>query len=461
MVINMGFISKFFNKDKEGLEKEQSNEASSFHPFPYGSTGTSIYSGYYDEDYLEALKNNERADVYDKMRRSDPQIKMCLSAVKNPIKSAAAEINPAGDDFYYKNDARLIEKILFESMATPFNRFLSEALTMIEFGYSMFEVTHKNFIDSPIRDDEGTVILNSYTGIKNISWRSPKTIDQWNLNHETGELESVLQLAYGDLSRDVIIPAKYLLLFTLEREGSNYEGFSILRHCYGNWFRKNNFNKINAIGIEKFAVPTPIATIPQGKQGSTQYTKLITALEKYTTHQSNYLIKPEGFDINLNTNSYDPSKVETSIENEDKRMVKAFLANFLELGMSGGGAYALSNDLSDFFLTGLEFIAKEIAEQINKNLIPELVKMNFGPRDKYPTLSFTGISDKAGKELADILNVLTTAQIITPDDNLEKHLRKRLKITEMSDEGQRIKQPEGQMSLTEKIERIRNARKGF
>ena len=142
-------------------------------------------------------------------------------------------------------------------------------------------------------------------------------------------------------------------------------------------------------------------------------------------------------------------------------MVKAFLANFLELGMSGGGAYALSNDLSDFFLTGLEFIAKEIAEQINKNLIPELVKMNFGPRDKYPTLSFTGISDKAGKELADILNVLTTAQIITPDDNLEKHLRKRLKITEMSDEGQRIKQPEGQMSLTEKIERIRNARKGF
>ena len=98
----MGFISKFFNKDKEGLEKEQSNEASSFHPFPYGSTGTSIYSGYYDEDYLEALKNNERADVYDKMRRSDPQIKMCLSAVKNPIKSAAAEINPAGDDFYYQ-----------------------------------------------------------------------------------------------------------------------------------------------------------------------------------------------------------------------------------------------------------------------------------------------------------------------------------------------------------------------
>jgi hypothetical protein len=244
-----------------------------------------------------------------------------------------------------------------------------------------------------------------------------------------------------------------------DRGGSNYEGISALRPCYGNWWRKNNFNKINAIGIEKFAVPTPIATIPQGRQASTQYTKLITALEKYTTHQSNYLIKPEGFDIDLKTNTYDPSKVEISIENEDKRMVKAFLANFLELGMSGSGAYALSNDLSDFFLTGLEFMAEEIADQINKNLIPQLIKMNFGPRDKYPTLKFSGISDKAGKELADILSVLTNAQILTPDDNLEKHLRKRLGVTEMSDEGQRIKStPTMDMSLSEKFQALRRTK---
>jgi hypothetical protein len=267
-------------------------------------------------------------------------------------------------------------------------------------------------------------------------------------------------LAFGEVGRQVTIPAKYLLLFTLNREGSNYEGISALRPCYGNWWRKNNFNKINAIGIEKFAVPTPIATIPQGRQASTQYSKLITALEKYTTHQSNYLIKPEGFDIDLRTNTYDPSKVETSIENEDKRMVKAFLANFLELGMSGSGAYALSNDLSDFFLTGLQFLANEIADQINKNLIPELVKMNFGPRDKYPTLKFSGISDKAGKELADILNVLTNAQILTPDDKLEKHLRKRLGITEMSEDGQRIKStPIMDMSLSEKFHALKRTRR--
>ena len=48
--------------------------------------------------------------------------------------------------------------------------------------------------------------------------------------------------------------------------------------------------------------------------------------------------------------------------------------------------------------------------------------MNYGPRDKYPKLKFSGISDKAGKELAEILSILSTSQILTPDDKLEKHL---------------------------------------
>jgi len=449
----MGFLDKFFNKqnNEKGLEETQNRELPDFHSQALGSPGTEIYGGYFEEDYLESLRNSERADVFDKMRRSDPQIKMCLSAIKNPIKSAHVEIVPCGDTVQDRKDAKLIEQILFRGMATPFSRLVSEALTMIEFGFSLFEITHKNFINQPILDDDGSVILNSYTGIKNIGFRSPKTIETWQVDHASGELLSVFQQAYGDLDRQIEIPAKYLLLFTLDREGANYEGISLLRPCYGNWFRKNNYCKLNAIGIEKFAVPTPIATIPTGKQNSTQFNKLVDALEKYTTHQSNYLIKPEGFDIDLNTNTYDPSKVEVSIDNEDKRMVKAFLANFLELGMSGSGAYALSNDLSDFFLSGIEFIAKEISEQFNKKVIPDLIKLNFGPRDKYPTLNFTGISDKAGKELADILSTLTSAKILTPDDRLEKHLRKRLGITEMSEEGKRTKE----LTLSEKFQKLR------
>ncbi len=101
----MGFFDNFLNKKEEDkLESEENKELPAFHSTPIGSSGTENYGGYFEEEYLDALRNNERADVFDKMRRSDPQVMMCLSAVKNPIKSASAEIHAAGDDFYYKNE---------------------------------------------------------------------------------------------------------------------------------------------------------------------------------------------------------------------------------------------------------------------------------------------------------------------------------------------------------------------
>jgi len=410
-----------------------------------GSTGTEIYSGYASEEYLTKLRNSEQAKEFDKMRRSDPQVKMCLSAVKNPIKSATPEITIDSDNPEYQKHIDLVKYNLFKGgMKTPWSKFLREALTVVEFGNAPFEITHKNVLTSPI---------GSHTGLNDISWRSPKTIEQFNVN-EDGTLKSIGQYAYGDLQSVNDISADYLMLLGLEVEGSNYEGISLLRPCYGNWFRKQSYLKLNAIGIEKFAVPTPTVEVPIGKDGTEEYANLIQTLEAYVNHESNYLIHPQGWNITLNNNTYDPQKVEVSIDNEDKRMVKAFLANFLELGMSSSGSYALSNDLSDFFLSGIEYIANHIAETINEKVIKPLIILNFGEQEIYPKLKFEGISDKAGRELADVLSILTGQKIITPDDKLEVSLRKRYRLPEMSDIGVRKQeQPQGGMfNLSEKIQ---------
>jgi len=396
----------------------------------YGSYGTISYAGYPSEEYLQTLRGTRRADIFDQMRRSDPQIKMCLASVKNPIKSAVWEIEPADDSEEAKADAELIEHILFKDMDQTWIDFLGEALSMIDFGHVVFETIHKTVV--------GHAKYGAYTGVKSLSFRSQRTLERWHLCPETGELLSVFQNAYGDLNRMVNIPAENLIVMTLEKEGGNYEGISALRACYGPWFRKNNYLKINAIGIEKFAVPTPLVKVPEGKQSSAQFYNMIETLEHYLTHQNNYLTYPEGWEITLNTNTYDPAKVEVSIDNEDKRMVKAFLANFLELGQSGSGSYALSNDLSDFFLSGIDHVAGKIESTLNRLLIPKLIMMNRGQRANYPTLKHSGVSDKAGKELAEVLKMLGETKFITPDDNTESHLRKRYGIPKASDIGKRI-----------------------
>src|SRR5688500_8235718 len=83
---------------------------------PVGSYGTEIYSGYSSEEYLNTLRGTQRADIFDQMRRGDPQVVLCLSSVKNPIMSANWEVEPADDTDEAKADADLIRHILFDDM---------------------------------------------------------------------------------------------------------------------------------------------------------------------------------------------------------------------------------------------------------------------------------------------------------------------------------------------------------
>lgn len=413
--------------------EEKQEYKSTFNLTNQGKTGTEIYSGYYDEEYLHGLKGRERADVYDKMRRSDSQIQMLLACLKNPIKSCNWEVDPAEmNNPEYQKHADLVKRILFTDIECGWEKFLNEALTFLEFGHAVFERTHKL-----VKNDEE---FGTYISINNLSWRSPKTLERWNLTKD-GKLKTLTQYSFGDLEAQVDMDACHLLVFVLNQEGSDYQGIPILRACYGNYFRKNNYLKLNAIGIEKFAVPTPIATIPSGLEASKEKGALEEALQRYTTHQSNYVILPEGFSIIFNNNVYDPQKVEVSIDNEDKRMSKAILANFLELGQ-GSGSYALSNDLSDFFLSSLEYIAKNmIAKHLEKTLIKEIIDLNYPGVKKYPKLKPVGINDKAGKELAEILSMFVEKKIITADDKLEDSMRKRYSLPERSNEGVREQNP--------------------
>ncbi len=409
---------------------------------PVGSSGTDITGGILNEEFLQELSGTEGADRFDKMRRSDPVLKMAISAVLNPIKSAKWEIEPVDDSEDAKMKADLVDHCIFNDLDKRWKILLHEILSMVIFGYSLFERTHKVVFDDPT--------FGTYIGFKDFGFRSQRTIERWNLEPVTGELISVEQWAFGDAQRMVTIPANFLTRFTLDQEGQNFEGISMLRSAYGPWLRKRTYQKLQAIGIEKFAVPTPILTVPKGLQDSTQFNNAVEILQKYISHQTNYLTIPEGWKLDIQGNDYDPAKVQTAIDSENKEMVNAFMANFLLLGQSGSGSYALSTDLSDFFLGGIVHIADLICEEFNDQIIPELIKLNFGPQPAYPKMKCSGIIDKAGKELSEVLKTFVDTKVIIPDDPLEKSMRKRYGFPEASDKGQREATPPPSPMFAEK-----------
>jgi hypothetical protein len=414
---------------------------------PVGSSGTELFAGYFTEEYLQGLRGRRGAKVWDEMRRSESQVAMLMNAVKNPIKAATWEFEPALDVVGAEDHKAFIEYNAKECI--DWETFLHESLTMLDFGFSLFEVIHSAVANHPK--------FGAFNGLKALAFRSQKTIERWNIDKPTGALKSVTQVIQGDLTpgnamaQMVDIPAEFILLFTLQKEGDNYEGISALRPMYGAWFRKNLYLKIAGIGAEKNAIGTPIGKIPKGKQDPTQEAAFKEVLSNFTAHEASYLVVPEGWEIEIIKNDFDPSKIKELILLENTEMINSLVANFLALGTNGGGgAYALGSDLSDFFMTGIQNYANIIAGVWNRTIIPQLVKLKFGEQLAYPQLKVSNINDKAGKEMAEILSSLIGSQAVQADMKLEEYLRKAYKLPKVDELTTRKKEePKGPFQFGE------------
>lgn len=385
-----------------------------------GSSGTEIYGGYLSEEYLSELTGRTWADTIDKMRRSDGNVIMCLRALKLPLKSSNWYLNTLEKSPEAELQKTLLQKALFEDTGRSFTKTLGEILTMVDFGYSLFEVTFRPKLNDPE--------LGHYNTLKSIAYRSQRTIERWNID-QAGNILSVTQLANGDTGKNVDMDARFLLHFSPDQEGDNFEGISVLRGMYGSWLRKNHFLKLLAAGIEKYAIPIPTLEVPPGKENSPELASAIKALKAYTSNQSNYITYPQGWKIEIKATTFESEKVRTTIDFENKEMVNSILAAFLLLGQGGAsGNRALGDTLSDFFAQTLQYMADHIAEQFQEKIFKPLIKMNFGDRPCLVELRCDGLDEKADKVWAETIKILTDAGVVTKDSILEKFVRDKYKL---------------------------------
>jgi SPP1 gp7 family putative phage head morphogenesis protein len=383
----------------------------------HGSSGTEIYGGYIFEEYLKDLRGTKWAEKVDQMRRSDPVVKMILRAMKLPLLSQNWFIEKSEESPDAEWQKKLFEKVIFSDMSDSFTKTLAEILTFYDFGYSLFEKVHGVGHDSE---------LGLYNTIKRLAYRSQKTIERWHVDRN-GKLIKVYQEADGDTQRNVDLDAKFLVHFAPEMEGDNYEGVSILRPCYGPWLRKNEFLKLLAAGMSKYAIPTPLLEVPKDMTDSEEFDKAIEALECYTSNESGYLTFPEGWKLTVNNVTFDATTIRDIIDKENLEMTNSVLASFLLLGQGGGGSYSLSNDLSDFFAQTLQAAADHISEVFSKKIMQDVLDLNRPGQKVLCSLRCDSLRDKADTEFATTLKTFLDAKLINPDETLEDFIREKYK----------------------------------
>jgi hypothetical protein len=387
-----------------------------------GSTGRSWSSIFQyaltTDEYLQKMTWPNDIAVYSKMSRSDAQIKAMLLLLELPIRSTAWFLKPADDSAQAKKNADFIEDALFTGPPTGmqfhFEDFIKNACSMFTYGHAVFEKVFE--------------VKDSFLKWKKFAIRPVSTIYDL-LYNEVGDLSSIQQYNIQQGWQIIDIPLEKAIIFSHDIQDGDYRGRSVLRAAYKHWVIKDFLYKITNIGLERNMVGTPVINLPPNYTNDEfeLAKKIVTNLR---SSEYGGVILPDGFLLDIFEGKRTLLDALPFIEYQDTQLSRSILAQFLNLGSTGVGSFALSSDQTDLFLMMLNASAKYIANNINSNAIPQLVQYNFNS-DLYPTLCFKPLGDS---KLLETLKLMVDGKIILPDENLEEFVREMLELPEKADE---------------------------
>lgn len=394
----------------------------------FGDAGTQHYSGYFQEEPNKKWRDHERVKTVEEMRTSDGTIRAVLSSVKTPILNAGHSIEPASEDARDIEIAQFIESQLYNLKFRSINELLKEILTCVEFGHSVFEL----ILDQRLSDGKIALL--------DVAPRIQSSIERWKLSD--GRFGITQNILNDNNTKNGMfikreIPAGKLAIFTMDKEGDDVTGRSLLRSSYIHWRMKTDIYRIQAVGIERFSLGVPVGTLPEGV-GAEEKEAFEEAIQNIYTNEQQYLLLPhEGykFELVVPNNSGNASYIQEFIDHHDRRILLSVLAEFLDLGATGGGSYALSEDQSSFFLKYVEQLAVYVAEQINKQIIKKLVDYNYDNVSEYPKFVFSSLGELDYDEMSQVIERLTNTGYMNKEDvRIMQFVRRLFKLPELTED---------------------------
>lgn len=409
------------------------------------------------QENLTELQGREGSINLKRMSKGDPVIGMILRVHKNPIRSCSWDIPyPSDATDQEKQAIDVIYKTLFGDSGAEFGRLLSQALTMLEYGFSVFEIYWKS------ESVDGRVYL-----LPVIEQRT-----QCSIEDVLPQEKRIRQLlADGGY---VYIPFENLMFCILDQNGDDMRGTSILRNAYRAWKDKRVYKEWLGIGIQRSTSGIPCVSVPKHmKSTSDEYVAVEKMLQDVAQGNENgYIILQDGMVLTFTESKFNADNVQKAIDGCNTEMAMSTLSQFMLLGQNGNsGAFALSRDHSDYFLDGLNYVINIICGAINSKVIAPFIKYNFGETIDPSRVCLVGknINKKAGQELGTTLANLKNAGFIRPTTNDEIDLRSSLDLPELTAEEIKKREQEPEQLKPETTgsqlfkfsEKTKNTRKEF
>ena len=461
-----------------------------------GVAGSLVYAGQVREEFTQELAGQKGRETFREMRWTDSMIGSVFYAMEKLAQTVKWHVDP-GDKDASEDDAKFIEEVFFgEDMTHSWTDFLSETFSTLTYGWSIFEVVYKPRNGTPMtlradkrsqtHGDKVSVTMpasrfdDGRIGIAKIAIRSQDTLYRWHVAR-TGELIAMEQQDPITAER-YLIPVTKALHLTARSHRRSPEGVSLLRNCYRAWWLKKRIEHAEANGIDRDMTGLPIARLPSSVLKSNRKED-VELVKKYEDIVSNLrqgqgagvIIPSDMFQTTDGSPSHAPlvnlelmgSPGQRTIDTDaiihryDRSIARTLLCDFMALGGTSQGNFALSKNLSSLFITSLMSFMDIVEQGINRQIMPTLCKLN-GIKPPLPQVRRGNVVPNDLEALATFLHQMVAVGAITlPDEELENVVRGAAGLPDAPEMEERQKMQIEQGEVDAKVEGLKAKAKGM
>ena len=397
-----------------------------------GRIGQRRYGGTIYEEFLHELRGTRGIEVYREMSENDDVIGAILFAIEMLVRQCDWNVEPGGDTAKDKEAAEFVESCMHD-MQDTWTDTISEILSFLTYGWSFHEIVYKRRMGNTKNPTTKSKYTDGLIGWKKLPIRAQETLYRWEYDNEDNLL-GMTQMPPPDFGT-YTIPMSKALLFRTKSRKNNPEGRSILRNAYRSWYFKRRIQEIEGIGIERDLAGLPVMHGPEGldlwndsiednKQTRRALEQMVKSIRR---DEMEGVVLPHGFELELlssgGTRQFDTNVI---INRYDTRIAMTVLADFIFLGHSETGSWALSSDKTELFSMAIGAFLDMICETFNSKGIPPLIDINgehFAGITEYPKMSHGDIEDVDVTKVAAFIKDMTGIGILVPDDGLEDYIR--------------------------------------
>ena len=400
----------------------------------------------------------DRIGVYDKMLRGEVIVASAVKLIRDEISNAPWIFEPPPEPRTQEEDdaVRLLNRVWgFDGtkglVERGFREHISEAIKCIVYGFSLFEETWAAC------EYEGRLAHV----ITAANFREPRSIIGWLWDDETllGALQRVplSRSNGGDPVKNrtlltlghkvVLIPAAQLQHYGHDDSKGNPEGVAQLRAIWAPWATKNDVLITDQMIRDQYAQGRLWVREKEDSQnGGPAPGVSVEALDVVTDNVAAWaegdemmMLIPHGYDAGVDfPTSSAPSSLPL-LEYLGQEIRTAFSLQFLGLGLAA--SKSLGDSFGQLFYNSLDALATKIAERMDglpgvayTGLNRKIIDANIvtGPAFRYPKLTPLGLKSPDRKKEADMTAKMLQFLGIRYSGSLEKHMRKVLKLPELS-----------------------------